>query len=57
MIKSSNGLGERGEKLDVSAGLKLNSVLKFCVPQFGTLYLSNQAELDYDTLSKVGDLA
>ena len=57
MIESSNGLGERGEKLELSAGMKLNSVFRFRVPQFGTLYLLNYAELDFDTLSKVGDLA
>ena len=26
-------------------------------PHFGSFYLSNQAELDFGTLSKVGDLA
>jgi len=26
-------------------------------PHFESLYLSNQAELDFSTLSKVGDLA
>ena len=46
-----------GEKLEVSVGLKLISVFKFCEPHFGTFYLSNQDELDFGTLSKVGDLA
>jgi hypothetical protein len=34
--------------------LKLNSVFKFRVPYFGALYLSNRAELDFDSLTKVG---
>ena len=29
----------------------------FHVPHFGALYLSNWAELDFDALSKVGDVA
>ena len=45
-------------KLQKSAVLELKySVFKFHEPHFGTLYLSNQAELDFDPLNKVGDLA
>ena len=45
-------------KLQKSAVLELKySVFKFREPHFGTLYLSNQAALDFDTLNKVGDLA
>ena len=29
----------------------------FHVPRFGSLYLSNQAESDFDALNKVGDVA
>ena len=43
--------------MEVSVGLKLDSLFKFRESHFGTLYLSNQAELDFRTLSKVGDLA
>ena len=37
----------------VSVGLKLILVFKFREPHFGTLYLSNQAKLDFEPLSKI----
>jgi len=43
-------------KLQKSAELKY-SVFKFRKPYFGTLYLSNQDELDFDHLRNVGDFA
>ena len=44
-------------KLQKSVVLELKySVFKLREPHFGTLYLSNQAELDFDPLSNVGDL-
>ena len=39
--------------MKVSVGLKLISVFKFREPHFGTLYLSNQAKLDFGTLAKL----
>jgi hypothetical protein len=46
----------RGEKNAVSVGLKLKFSFQFRVPHFGALYLLNQAESDFGTLRKVGDL-
>jgi hypothetical protein len=42
------------EKSAVSVGLKLNYRIQFGVPYFGALYISNLAELDLDSLRKVG---